>query len=423
MVNASTRFIVLVLGGALLAACADDDDDKMPVSDVKIDGARTDDGDGKADSWRFPRNGGRIRVGAATPGQLTLANGWIGYEIELTAGLVDLDVTGTDDTDGQLDTILIVYGPRRANGTYPNAPIAFNDDEVAGTDLGSRIQLDAPADGMYRLVVSSYDNWYEWPTNVTVAPFRLTATCPRDGFGACGPAVSDVGGACWVDEECVGGSHCEGEITCAPGTACLWVREGACVEDYEWLTLLPRQCGGNPWQLDPAPFDPDDPGFPTSELAAIDAYYEAEGIDLMSLGLIASELEAVCAGCACPRGDRLVVRARPDDAARLADAHGFEQVEDAIATAWLRYRPIQCGGNPWDDETSRDPMVEAAAVKAWAADSDAPLGSAGFVYETEIQVVCRACSCPRGDTLVVTPKSPAEETAVRGLGFADLYLP
>src|SRR4030095_9394782 len=116
--------------------------------------------------------------------------------------------------------------------------------------------VDLPKTATYRLVVSSYDNWLFFPTNVTRGDYHVIVKCPRDGGSdVCGPAVHYEGGECWNDKECAAGLHCEGEITCLPGTECLIAHPGTCTADYAWLAYAPKQCGQNPWQENALPGD------------------------------------------------------------------------------------------------------------------------------------------------------------------------
>jgi hypothetical protein len=369
----------------------------------------------KADSLRSPARAGTVRVGEAGEGNFTKTRGWVAYEVELTAGTVELDLSGTDADGYDLDTVVYVFGPK-AGGTYPREVLALNDDAGPG-DYHSHLVIDAPADGLYRVVVSTYDNYFAWPTNVSRGSYRVLVTCPRLGFGACGPAVSDAGGVCWADGDCAGGLHCEGEITCPPGTACLWVREGACIEDYAWLTYAPAQCLSNPWDVAPGDGDGETPGYPIEELQRIDDYFESQGIDLQGVGLVQRvEPAFVCLACSCPRGDRLVVKARPRDVSTLV-ALGFGQLENGDA---LQAFPRQCDGNPW--LPAANPAEEGKNIATWAAAQGANLTEVGFVYETAAQVRCLSCACARGDIALAFPGAADAAGLLAPHGFGSLYV-
>jgi len=45
----------------------------------------------------------------------------------------------------------------------------FNDDVDPGANLNSHVVFSVPTAGMYRIVVSTYDNWLEYPVHVTAA--------------------------------------------------------------------------------------------------------------------------------------------------------------------------------------------------------------------------------------------------------------
>jgi hypothetical protein len=405
------HFAYLALFISFLAGCGGD---KEHVADLPFGG---DYQEGKADSWRFPTPGGHMLVGQFETGTFDAQTGWVGYEIDLSAGPVELQLASAQDrSDPELDTLLVVYGPKQANGRYPSRALAVNDDAVPGQDLSSLLTLDVGA-GTYRVVASTYDNYAAYPHNVSSGLFVLSAWCQLDGVEACGPELRDLGAGCFDDWQCGDGNHCEGEITCPPGTQCLWVREGACVRDTTWMAYAPRQCGQNPWQLEPSSGDGEVGDYRVAELEEIDAYFEGQGIELQSLGLADLPTDVVCLSCSCSRGDVLVVEALAGDAAALADSFGFAAVDVA---QWAAMQPVQCGGNAWDE--SPEPFAEIAAVRTWAAAAGAPLGNVGFVYPTEPQVQCRACPCPRGDTLVVTPSDAAAREALPSLGFGSLVV-
>lgn len=411
------RIGTLLAAVALAGACAAEGKEEP----TNLPSAIADDADGKDDSLRKPYKAGTLRVNEETGGEFSATRGWIAYEVELEAGKVDVALWGTDDWHGgDLDTVVYVFGPKRANGTYPTALLAWNDDAEPGWDVSSRVRVNVASTGTYRVVVSTYDNYWYYPTNVSRGVYRVIVKCPAGGE-ACGPAAVPVGGACWADAECVAGAHCEGEIVCEPGTACLWTRQGTCVEDYVWLAIEPKQCASNPWNVT-TPGDGETPSYPISELAYVDNYFESRGIDLLEVGLVwPAEPLFTCSACSCPRGDRLVVKARGVDAPRLVSEFGFTALG---AGAWLGTGPKQCGSNPWNaGAPAGSPKAEAAKVVSWAAGASMPVAEAGFVYRTESFITCAACSCPRGDTLLVRPASTSASNALSTHGFGDIYVP
>ncbi len=144
---------------------------------------------GKADSPWYPNDGGTMVVGQQVIADFNSDLGWIGYEAELTGGTVDIDIVEEGKgTDATLDTILILYGPRRSNGSYPTRAAAFNDDFVPGENLNSHIVFEVEQGGTYRIVTSTYRNWVNYPYNVSEGTYVLTMKC-QNGLGACGPAL------------------------------------------------------------------------------------------------------------------------------------------------------------------------------------------------------------------------------------------
>lgn len=187
----------------------------------------------------------------------------------------------------------------------------------------------------------------------------------------------------------------------------------ACLDEAlgdKWLTLMPTQCGTNPWEQEPASTE----GLALEgELGAIVAYYEATfGISIQEIGLLdPSEPIAVCAACSCPRGDRLVVRVSAQDAMALSTM-GFERLDNALATA-----PIHCGLNPWEQLSGAS---ELAKVIAWVSTLDAQITELGFVHTVPEMATCKACTCPRGDLLVVLPAGEQSVGTLGDNGFFSL---
>jgi len=173
-----------------------------------------------------------------------------------------------------------------------------------------------------------------------------------------------------------------------------------------WLTYAPRQCGTNPWN---------DAKDPSDEKGQVDRYFSGLGISLEQVGFAyPSEPRIVCMACSCPRGDSLVVKATTAaDAAKLVADHGFAPLEGALATG-----PKQCGTNPWEGGAPLgDDRAESSALASWAKASGAELLEVGFLDYTEPRMVCMACSCPRGDTAIAIPKTPAAAAKLVNLGW------
>ena len=116
----------------VLAACSSEPA-KQDISDSPFDASEL---DSKADSPNRPTKGIDLRVAQLAHGEFDSSAGFISHQIQLTGGRVDIDLTGSEG--GQpLDTILYVFGPKKANGKYPTRALAFNDDYQAPQNLGS----------------------------------------------------------------------------------------------------------------------------------------------------------------------------------------------------------------------------------------------------------------------------------------------
>lgn len=403
---------------ASIGACAVDDKDD--ISNVPFDLAT----EGKDDSARLPSKGIDLRVGQLGEGRFTATIGFVAHDIELTAGTVDIDLTGLDDNNGRpLDTILYVYGPQAANGHYPSQPLAFNDDMDPGVNYGSHIVLRVPAAGHYRLVASTYDNWQRYPRHVSRGSYRLITKCQDSTWGACGPAISDLGGACWADNDCLSTAnpdmplHCEGEITCAPGTECLFVRQGTCVADYAWMTYAPHQCG-NPWSTTEVG-EAEAERFPDTELAQVVAFAANQGIALQEIGKLGPTQNTIaCLACPCLRTDRIFIKLSTPDAAKLA-TQGW--IYSSTLPEAVSIDPRQCGTNPWQTEPTTDVGAELEQVDTWLANMSASVDLRGFTYDVVPEPVCRACACARGDRLVAFPTDAQSAGLLAGEGFSAIY--
>ena len=405
-----TSFLALLLASA---ACAG------PDADFKDDASTAPfaEESGKADSAARPIEKGTMLVGRYAEGTFSATEGWLAQTITLTKGDVDLFASGTEKDGGTpQDTILYVYGPRRANGTYPSRAIAFNDDEDPGFSVFSAIRLNVPVDGDYRVVVSTYGNWRTYPRNTARGTWRVIAKCPRAASAlACGPTVQAEGGSCWSDAECNGGLRCSGEVTCPPGAQCIWAKAGTCVLDDAWLTYAPKQCGSNPWQQNPVNGD----SYLEGELGQVADYFTSKNIKLLDLGFMGpAEPRVHCLACSCARGDTLLVHATATDAARLVKEYQFTRVADR---AFLATAPRQCGSNPWAPDSDR--AVELQNVVEWAASQGATLDILGFISHAEQRFQCAACSCARGDLLVVRTADDEGNGLLRSLNLGDLWLP
>jgi hypothetical protein len=407
-----------LLVATLAIGCASEPS-KQDISNAPIS---IDEVDAKEDSPTKPSKGHDARIAEQITDKFSKTRGWIAHQIQLTGGRVDVDVSGTEGGD-QLDTILYVFGPRKPNGKYPTQPIAFNDDFEPGLNFGSHIILDVPADGIYQVVVSTYENYIFYPRNVSRGTYQLMVKCQDPAFGACGPAVSGIDGQCWADDDCVDAFgkplHCEGEVTCAPGTQCFFVRLGTCVEDYVYMTFAAKQCGNNPWNV--TTVTEEDTAFPVPDLGVIKKHYGKAGVTFDELGqLTETEPTAHCFGCFCARGDQLVVKVKAIHADILA-ADGW--IFSAPSPEAVSLEPKQCGSNPWETIPTSSIDEELELVDTWLAGETAKVGQRGFMYPAEPKAVCASCACPRGDRLVAFPLDQESAGMLASLGFSAVYVP
>lgn len=98
----------------------------------------------------------------------------------------------------------------------------------------------------------------------------------------------------------------------------------------------------------------------------------------------------------------------------------------AVGT-WLTYAPKQCGTNPWNGaqpapgQDGSYLQGEKGEVDNFFRGKGIALAEVGFAYPSEPRMVCMACQCARGDTLVVHAKTPADAAKlVSDFGFAEM---
>jgi len=410
------KFSSMVVAFGIVVGCSSPST-KEQVGNAPFD---VDQLDAKDDSPTKPSKGADARVAEQITDRFSAARGFVAHQIHLTGGRVDIDVSGLEG-DAQLDTILWVYGPKKANGKYSTPARAFNDDFEPGVNLGSHVVVDIPSEGDYLVVVSTYENYIYFPSHPSRGEYHLIVKCQDAAFGACGPAVSGVDGQCWADEDCVAVDgtplHCEGEVTCAPGTQCLFTRIGTCVEDIVWMTYAPKQCT-NPWSA--TTVDPSENTLP-ADLSQVKQHYGALGVAFDELGQLApAEPTVHCQACGCARGDQLLVKVKAVDAAPLASDGWVFSAPDPGA---MSISPKQCGGNPWQTAPTSSPAEELELVDSYFAAEGATVPLRGFTYPAEPTAVCASCACARGDRLVAFPADPSSHGVLSALGFADVYVP
>ena len=92
---------------------------------------------------------------------------------------------------------------------------------------------------------------------------------------------------------------------------------------------------------------------------------------------------------------------------------------------WLSISPKQCGTNAW---SGAQPGADASPLTGEEADVDnyfrsksINLEQVGFLTATEPRIVCFACSCSRGDVLVVKAKDSTDaQNLITNFGFTEL---
>jgi hypothetical protein len=177
-----------------------------------------------------------------------------------------------------------------------------------------------------------------------------------------------------------------------------------------WLTMYPRQVG-NPWE-GIQPGDTRTVGYPLPELENIDGFFEGKGIELVALGLLWStedddgEHDAIDR----PRGDVLLVIAKPADVDRLVAEWKFARVPAGLLAS---YPATQCG-SPWG--MAGAPIDEAQRLAQWAEKQGVPPGVFGFLFASAPPVRAQACGTPRGDWAVIGGGRSAAGR-LRDLGF------
>ncbi len=124
-----------------------------------------------------------------------------------------------------------------------------------------------------------------------------------------------------------------------------------------------------------------------------------------------------------------IIVAEADSAGALQTKYSFDGQPPATpaTSTWLTIAPKQCGTNPWSGAQAavgQEPshlQGEAGEVHEFFRSQGIGLEQIGFAYPAEPMMVCMACSCPRGDTLVVRAASSADaQRLVADYGFAPI---
>ena len=280
-----------------------------------------------------------------------------------------------------------------------------NHEPTPGCDIHTRLELAQTASGS----VARLENTLGGACAVAIDPdsrsFRL-----RESSGTCGTKI-------FSGSKRVGNKRRAIKITdyraatCADSASQIVVEETLANGQEEtlysydepqttpadlWLTFKPRQCRSNPW--DSAPGRRVSDSTLSGEAGTVDEFFRARNIELTEIGFLSTpQPVVVCAACQCPRGDRLVVKAKNAGDVDQLESFGFEKV--SAKTVGLA--PESCNTNPWDDANREG---NARDLGQWAESLGADISHAGFVKPTESRIVCQACGCPRGYSRSSSPR-------------------
>jgi len=157
--------------------------------------------------------------------------------------------------------------------------------------------------------------------------------------------------------------HCEGEVTCLPGTQCLFVRQGTCVEDYTWMTYAAKPV------LEPV--EPD--GRVPEERASSRAPSTRSSSSTTPASGSCSTRWARSRRRSVGALPRVWLRARrpPHDQGEDARGRGAGQrarlIYSSVAPPSMGLSPRQCGTNPWQTAPAADEGAELELVDTWLA--------------------------------------------------------
>jgi len=92
-----------------------------------------------------------------------------------------------------------------------------------------------------------------------------------------------------------------------------------------------------------------------------------------------------------------------------------------LTSNWVSIAPKQCASNPWNAPGVAPGSGEGQDVAQYFAGKGVKIKKVGFVNPTAATAVCAACSCPRGDRLVVEADTLADaQKLVADHGFEAL---
>ena len=96
-------------------------------------------------------------------------------------------------------------------------------------------------------------------------------------------------------------------------------------------------------------------------------------------------------------------------------------------TSWLIKAPVQCSQNPWQLVTSKGdgttptyPDPELAQIDNFFEDKGIDLVEVGLIYPPMPLGACTACTCPRGDFLLVRARAADASRLIAEFGFSTV---
>ncbi len=91
-------------------------------------------------------------------------------------------------------------------------------------------------------------------------------------------------------------------------------------DEQAWVSYVPVQCGGNPWEMWYASGGINYLAEPTEGQLVQDYYTTQQGIEILEVIIIPPVPGTdVCAACSCPRGDSIDVRIYSKDSAKMLE--------------------------------------------------------------------------------------------------------